>query len=211
MVMSMSIPESTFLTKPCTAFAGMRQAATGTLVDVALAVKGLEQQSAIAPILVFDDLSGELIDLDLRGSTADIVARLTERARQEANLTRSARKIKTGEPAQGPGRPKLGVVAREVTLLPRHWEWLALQSGGASAALRRLVEEARLADNGKTAQRQAQEAAYRFLSSMAGNLVGFEEAVRFLFAGDWKQFEKKTAKWPKSVRAYAKRLLNWEA
>jgi hypothetical protein len=202
----MKTDSSTFLAKPCTAFRGFDQVAAGALVDVALAVKALEAQPAALPLLVFDDASGEVVDLDLRGSTAEIVASLAERARQQASAARAAKKSNAGMPVQKPGRPRLGVVAREVTLLPRHWEWLAAQTGGASAALRRLVEKARLSDQSKTSQRQAQEAAYRFLSAVAGNLPGFEEATRALFAGDWNQFAARTTAWPDSVRAYAERL-----
>ncbi|WP_420239823.1 DUF2239 family protein [Telmatobacter bradus] len=202
----MKTDTSAFLAKPCTAFCGFEQVAAGALVDVALAVKAFEAQPAVLPLLVFDDASGEVVDLDLLGSTAEIVARLAERARQQVTAARAARKSSACSPAQKPGRPRLGVVAREVTLLPRHWEWLAMQTGGASAALRRLVEEARLSDQGKTSQRQAQEAAYRFLSAVAGNLSGFEETTRALFASDWNQFAARTASWPDGIRAYAERL-----
>ncbi|MGH9617257.1 MAG: DUF2239 family protein, partial [Acidobacteriaceae bacterium] len=187
----MNTPESAFLAKPCTAFVGLHQVASGPLVEVALAIKAIERRQTTAPILVFDDSNGEVVDLDLRGSTADIVSRLSKRAQHEAVDTRAVKKASSTSPSQGPGRPRLGVVAREVTLLPRHWEWLASQSGGASGALRRLVEEARLADKGKTSQRQAKEAAYRFLSSIAGDLRGFEEATRALFAGDWRGFAER--------------------
>ena len=105
-----------------------------------------------------------------------------------------------------PGRPKLGVVAREVTLLPRHWEWLNSQPGGASVALRKLVEEARRANSGKDRLRRAQEAAYRFMSTMAGNEPGFEEAARALFAGRQEPFEALVRGWPKDVREHAKKL-----
>lgn len=195
-----------FLSRPATAFIGLDQVASGSLVDVALAVKSLEEQWTQSPLLVFDDSSGETIELDLRGTTADIVSRLTDRARRQTS--RPARKTSPSRSMQGPGRPRLGVVAREVTLLPRHWEWLAAQPGGASAALRRLVEEARLADDGKTSRRQSTEAAYRFLSTITGNLPGFEEATRALFADDWKKLSQQTAKWPKSIRLYAQRLAN---
>jgi hypothetical protein len=110
------------------------------------------------------------------------------------------------EPPRGPGRPRLGVVAREVTLLPRHWEWLGEQPGGASAALRRIVDEARRGSHDKDRVRKAQEAAYRFLSAMAGDLPGFEEANRALFAGDAARFEREVAGWPSDVRDHATTL-----
>lgn len=148
---------------------------------------------AAGPVLTFDDATGAVVDLDLRGSDAEVVARLG------AN--------ENGAPApRGRGRPRLGVVAREVTLLPRHWDWLAAQAGGASVVLRRLVEEARRADGGATEAKQARAAAYRFLSASAGDLPGFEEAARALFAGDREAFAARIASWPADVQTYAMRL-----
>jgi hypothetical protein len=113
------------------------------------------------------------------------------------------------EPASEPrrrGRPKLGVVAREVTLLPRHWEWLNAQPGGASVALRKLVEAARRANGDKDRSRAARDAAYHFMSAMAGNLPQFEEACRALFAGDHRRFTTLIAAWPGDVRDHIIRL-----
>ncbi len=181
--------------RPCTAFADDRILKAGPLAEVALAVRAAGNADGI--ILVFDDATGEVVDLDLRGSDADIAARLSP-----ATPTQEP---ETGAP-RGPGRPKLGVVSREVTLLPRHWEWLTDQPGGASVTLRRLVDEAR--QNGDTQQRRrkAQEAAYRFMSAMAGNLPGFEEASRALFAGDRARFESQMAGWPADIRRYTAKL-----
>src|SRR5689334_20591989 len=188
---------SDFPSKPCTAFAGDHRIAAGRLADVALAVR--EAIAAGANPLVFDDETGAVIDLDLRGSPTEILARLAARSAAETAALPSGpaadrqRNLPAGlgrslpAPPRRRGRPALGVVAREVTLLPRHWEWLAAQPGGASVALRRLVEEARRSERGRA--RAAQEAAYRFLSAIAGNLAGFEEAIRALFAGDRRQFE----------------------
>jgi len=177
--------------RPATAFDGERRMLSGPLVDVAMALKAAEAAGAEGPLLAFDDATGAVIDLDLRGSRVDIAARLAARA---------------GEPPRGRGRPKLGVAAREVTLLPRHWEWLAAQPGGASAALRRLVDEARRAGGAKERARLGQEAAYRFMTAMAGDLPGFEEATRALFARDRARFERHVAAWPPDVRAYAATL-----
>ena len=171
----------------CTAFEGTRRAASGTYLEVALAVKALFAKDAGAPVLIFDDRSGSQIDFDLRGNAQDIAARLAERGRKGDKQ----------EAARGPGRPKLGVVAREVTLLPRHWEWLAEQPGGASVTLRKLVEEARRSTGA------AQERAYRFMSAMAGDLPGCEEAARALFANDKRRFGEHVAGWPADVRDYA--------
>jgi len=114
----------------------------------------------------------------------------------------------TAEPAPKPsrGRPRLGVVAREVTLLPRHWDWLASQPGGASAALRRLVDEARRHDAGPDARRRTQEAAYRVMTALAGDRPGYEEATRALFANDLDRFNQLTAAWPPDVGAYIREL-----
>ena len=192
----MSDPSST----PCTAFDGPRFLARGPLVDVALAVKAALAQRPTASLLTFEDASGRVIDLDLRGTDAEIVSRLT-RHRRDGDDT---------APARGRGRPKLGVVAREVTLLPRHWEWLATQPGGASQALRRLVDQARRSDGGRSRLRATQEAAYRFMSAMAGDLPGFEEASRALFAADRDRFAQHSAAWPDDVQAYARELA-WPA
>lgn len=184
----------------CTAFDGPRLLARGPLADVALAVKAALAKSPMASLLTFEDASGRVIDLDLRGTDAEVVSRLA-RHRRDGDDT---------APARGRGRPKLGVVAREVTLLPRHWEWLATQPGGASQALRRLVEQARRSDDGRTRLRIAQEAAYRFMSAMAGDLPGFEEASRALFAADRDRFAQHIAAWPGDVEAYAQELA-WPA
>ena len=183
----------------CTAFDGPRFLARGALLDVALAVKAALARRPTASVLTFEDASGRVIDLDLRGTDAEVVSRLT-RHRPDGDNT----------PARGRGRPKLGVVAREVTLLPRHWEWLAAQPGGASQALRRLVDQARRADGGRSRLRTAQEAAYRFMSAMAGDLPGFEEASRALFAADRDRFAEHIAAWPDDVQAYARELA-WPA
>ena len=177
----------------CTAFDGHRLLASGARLDVALALKRALGAGAAGPLLAFDDATGAVIDFDLSGSDADIATRLAE---------------PEPEPApRGRGRPKLGVVAREVTLLPRHWEWLAAQPGGASVALRRLVDEARRTDGGATQARQAVGAAYRFLHAIAGDFPGFEEASRALFAGDREGFARRIAEWPPDIVAHARRLL----
>jgi uncharacterized protein len=197
---------SAVLSKPCTAFDGSRCLASGALIDVALAVKAVLAKNPIASVLTFDDATGGVIDLDLRGTTAEIVTRLTAWADGADRPATMPRQRDDDAPVRGRGRPKLGVVAREVTLLPRHWEWLAMQPGGASHALRRLVDEARRTDNGRSRARAAQETAYRFMSAMAGDLPGFEEASRALFAGERQGFADHTAAWPADVRAYACKL-----
>ena len=142
------------------------------------------------------------IDIDFRGSIEDVIARLPDIAAAPAAVEEDA----ALPVPRGPGRPKLGVVAREVTLLPRHWDWLNSQPGGASVALRKLVEEARKVNAPKDRIRQAQEAAYRFISAMAGNEPGFEEATRALFAGKQDRFGELVERWPVDVRDHAKKL-----
>lgn len=173
---------------------------SGPLSEVVLAVKAAVERGAPEPVLVFDDATGRTLDFDLRGTEAEVVARLS---RSPASPS-SPEEPSPGR--RGRGRPKLGVVGREVTLLPRHWEWLAAQPGGASVALRKLVDEARKIGGPAQALRAAQEAAYRFMSTMAGNLPDFEEAIRALFANDRVRFEQRISSWPHDIRAYALRL-----
>lgn len=181
----------------CTAFQGTTRIASGPLAEVAAKVKRIVDTGEPSTILIFDDVTAEPVEVDLRGSVEDVVARLTERS--ESILAAPA-------VHRGPGRPKLGVVAREVTLLPRHWEWLARQPGGASVALRKLVDEARRAHGEKDRRREAQAAAYRFLSALVGNERGFEEAARALFTGNRERFDEVTAAWPRDIRDHAVKL-----
>lgn len=191
------------LARPCTAFCGTRLLRAGPLSDVALAVRAAAAAEDGSAILVFDDATGRLIDLDLRGSDAEVLARLAPAVRPGAT---EAAPPPAEVPAKGRGRPKLGVVAREVTLLPRHWDWLAAQPSGASATLRRLVDEARRRDAPQQQRRAAQTAAYHFMQALAGDLPGYEEATRALFADDRTGLEQMTAGWPPDVRAHALRL-----
>ena len=181
------------LIRLCTAFEGSRQIADGYLWQVANQLQVKNFHHNLEPLLIFDDLTGQVIDLDLRGLAAAEAPSHTE-------------PVPTEEPARKPGRPKLGVVAREVTLLPRHWDWLTIQPGGASVALRKLVEEAKRKNQGKDRLRSAQEATYRFMSTMAGNEPGFEEAARALFAGNREVFAKIAEAWPVDVGNHAKKL-----
>jgi hypothetical protein len=183
-----------------TAFEGFRRLARGPLPQVALAVKRALERRTNDAVLLFDDRTGRSIDIDIRGSDEELVARLTPVAVPAEASTDEA--PESPEP-RGRGRPKLGVVAREVTLLPRHWDWLSAQPGGASVALRKLVEEARRAGAGKERQRQANERTYHFMSAIGGDLPGFEEACRALFANDRAKFTRLLDAWPQDVREHA--------
>jgi uncharacterized protein len=180
------------------AFEGDRRIGGGSLREVARAAKEALDRRQDAAILVFDGTTGGPIDIDFRGTVADVVARLPGLASAPAAAGEA-----TPLAPRGPGRPKLGVVAREVTLLPRHWDWLAQQPGGASVALRRLVEDARRNGEDRDRVRRAQDAAYRFMSAMGGDKPHYEDAIRALFADQAALFEKLIAAWPADVRDYA--------
>jgi uncharacterized protein len=175
-----------------TAFIGSRRLASGSLDQVALAAKKAVDRGTHQPVLIYNDSTGRAIDIDGRGSDAELLARLARPA--PATLPR------------GRGRPRLGVIAREVTLLPRHWQWLSTQPGGASVAIRHLVETARRANQEIDQRRQRQEAAYHFMSAMAGDLANFEEASRALFANDRERLSELIGGWPIDVRDHALKL-----
>lgn len=184
-----TIPQASYC-----AFAGSQRIASGALSAVARRAMEILSQETDMALLVFDDATGKPIEIDWRGTPDDVASRLEQTADHEAATQ------------PGPGRPKLGVVAREVTLLPRHWDWLNSQPGGASVALRKLVEEAKRANSGKDAIRQSQEASYQFMAVMAGDRPGFEEATRALFAGNGERFSAMTDSWPADIRDYARKL-----
>jgi hypothetical protein len=191
---------SPIVTETFTAFEGQRRLASGSLADVALAAQHAERRAA-ETIAIFSDSTGRAVDLNLRGSTDEVLARLPDVA-AAGPLPDTAL---SSEP-RGRGRPRLGVVAREVTLLPRHWEWLNAQPGGASVALRKLVDDARRSSGDRDRQRAARDAAYHFMSAMAGNLPHFEEASRALFADDRRRFAGQIAGWPADIRDHTVRL-----
>lgn len=172
------------MTTTCTAFDGMNQLSSGKISTVIRAVKLALKTRPNASILVFDNDTGKQIELDLRAESKTPVA-------------------EPPAPPASPGRPKLGVVAREVTLLPRQWEWLAAQPGGASVALRKVVDEARKTHADRDAVRHRQEVTYRFISAVAGNLPGFEEVSRALFANDASRFTELMTSWPNDIRKHA--------
>jgi hypothetical protein len=173
------------------AFDGDTRIATGALPAVVERCKTLLATRPDAAPIVYDDSTGRPVDIDYRGTTHDVLARLPGNA----------------PPAKrGPGRPRLGVVAREVTLLPRHWDWLASQPGGASVALRRLVEVASRERGAADRQRQAAEAVDRIMMALAGNLPDYEEASRAFHRHDGERFALLTEQWPVDIRDYVRLL-----
>lgn len=186
-----------------TAFSGTTRIASGTLADAARAVARAMHARDNGPLLIFDDRNGRVVDIDWRGSEAEVADRYAAPPEEGA---RAAELEPTPSP-RGPGRPRLGVVAREVTLLPAQWEWLAQQPGGASVTLRKLVDQARRERAGTDATRLRRENTYRFLHAVAGDLPHFEEMSRALFAGDDTHLRGILDGWPADVRGYAYQLL----
>jgi hypothetical protein len=180
------------------AFAGKKRIGCGSPREVASSVKAFADAHPDAQVLVFDARSSQLTEVDLRGTLAAVLRRLP----REPDAQAPAVATDDGPPSRGPGRPKLGVVAREVTLLPRHWDWLATQPGGASVALRKLLEHAQRASKASDQVREARDSAYRFMHAVAGNEPGFEEASRALFASDIDKLRTQVAKWPRDIREH---------
>jgi hypothetical protein len=172
----------------CSAFAGAKKIAQGPLLEVVEKSLDYLKKHRIEDLQFFDDQTSELIEVDLRGKPEAILARLTPKDE--------------GERKVGPGRPKLGVVSREIGLLPSHWDWLAFQPGGASVTLRKLVEEAKKKNRVKDEIRRSQNATYKFMTTKAGDLPHYEEALRSLFANDRKTFDQMIKSWPKDIREH---------
>lgn len=181
-----------------TSFMGHRRIASGPMLVNVLAVKKVLESRVNDPVLIFDDVTGRFVDVNTQGTDEELAQRYAPVDVSEAEVEQIEE-----EAPRGRGRPKLGVVPREVTLLPRHWDWLATQPGGASVALRKLVEEARRASAAKDQRRQAQERTYNFMTAIGGDLPGFEEAMRALFADELERFKSLLAAWPDDVREHA--------
>ena len=169
-------------TSTYTAFLGWNRVASGKFEPMLRQIKEIKDPGD-QTVLIFEDQTGRQVDFDLRGSIDEVLARIAPKT----NRT-------------GPGRPKLGVVSREISLLPRHWEWLEAQPQGASAAIRRLVDDARKQDSGET--RAKIDAIGRVMSAIGGNLPGFEEAYRALYARDRERLTAQIADWPTDLRDY---------
>jgi uncharacterized protein len=191
------------MAEKCIAFNGQVCVASGSLAEVAAQTRLALDADPETTILILDAETSEVVEVDLRGTVDDVLARVATLA---AGAAPGAGEGGAAEGVRSPGRPKLGVVAREITLLPRHWEWLGEQPGGASVTLRKLVDEARKSTAGETEVRRAREACYRFMNTVAGDEPGFEEALRALYAGDAARFETLTEVWPVDVRGHARHL-----
>lgn len=187
-----------------TAFSGTSRLASGTLADAAGAIVRAMHARDNGPLLIFDDRTGRVVDIDWRGTEDEVTARY---AAASAPAPAPATAPDVPAAPRGPGRPRLGVVAREVTLLPAQWDWLGQQPGGASVTLRKLVDQARRERAGTDATRVARENAYRFLHAVGGDLPHFEAMSRALFAGDDAALQQLLVQWPADVRDYAFRLL----
>lgn len=182
------------------AFEGQRFLAQGDVHEVVTKAWQAFDRNGDTALLIFDAATSQPVEIDLRGTLADVQARLASHAPQTHETAAES------PTPRGPGRPKLGVVAREITLLPRHWDWLSQQPGGASVAIRKLVEEARRAGSGKDRMRQAQESLHRFMTAMAGDAPNYEDALRALYAGDRPRFIASIAAWPADIRDHVGRL-----
>lgn len=185
------------------AFAGPRCIASGGLEEVALKVKAWVDGGETVPVVIYADATGLPVHPDLRGTREDVLRGLEARRARTATSGEAAEEPRRS----GPGRPKLGVVSREVSLLPRHWEWLNAQPSGASAALRRLVEEAMRDGQGRERARKAQEAAGHFMTAVAGDLTAFEEASRAFYARNYERFDQLIQPWPRDIRQHVRRLV----
>jgi uncharacterized protein len=182
-----------------TAFTGERRLISAPVRDMVLRTKQYLDQGGSDPVLIFEDQTGVQMEFEFQGSPEEVLERL---ARDPLFA-----EAQSQDQAPRPGRPRLGVVSREVSLLPRHWAWLERQPGGLSATLRKLVETASKANRGQERARDAREAAGKFMGAMAGNLPHFEEATRALYAKDQERLLSLIAKWPHDIREHVARLV----
>ncbi|MBN1412503.1 MAG: DUF2239 family protein [Spirochaetales bacterium] len=164
-----------------TAFAGHSLIASGDLRTILTLTKKYLDSGQNEPILIFNDETGRQHDFNMQGTLQEVLDRAMD------------------QPQKGPGRPKLGVINKEVSLLPRHWEWLNRQQHRASGTIRRLVEAAQKEGKGNRAKALL-EAAGNFMWAMTGNFKGFEEASRALYARKWEKLEEIISSWPADVK-----------
>lgn len=177
-----------------TAFEDHKILSQGVLEDVVLKVKKRLEKSPESQIVIYSDITGKSMDFNFQGSEKEVLKRLEVYTTPETDNQASV--------ASGPGRPKLGVISREVSLLPKHWEWLATQSGGASNTLRKLVEESMKKTSGTLTVKTAQERTYKFMSVEAGDFANYEEALRALYRKDKERFVSEIKAWPRDVQKH---------
>lgn len=177
-----------------TAFEDHKILSQGSLEDVVLKVKKRLEKSPESQIVIYSDITGKSMDFNFQGSEKEVLKRLEVYTAPETDNQASA--------PTGPGRPKLGVISREVSLLPKHWEWLATQSGGASNTLRKLVEESMKKTSGTLTVKTAQERTYKFMSVEAGDFANYEEALRALYRKDKERFTIEIKAWPRDVQKH---------
>lgn len=178
-----------------TAFNNNEILAQGSLETIALAVRQKVKEDKNASILIFSDLTGRQIDIDISGTEKQVLERLKIYSSN-----------KTPQVSAGAGRPKLGVIPREISLLPHHWEWLINQDGGSSGIIRKLIDD-KIKSTSPDKVKIAQERAYKFLSAIGGNLPNFDEATRYLYRKDKEKFQELTSSWPKGIVKHSMALL----
>jgi len=184
-----------------TAFEGSELVFRGSLQHVVTKIKKRMGKTSHSEVLLFSDETGKLMDFNFHGTEKDVLKRLEV----FSSVSDRHGKEESASPA-GPGRPKLGVISREVSLLPRHWEWLAAQPSGSSATLRKLIEEAKKKSSGGATVKQLQERCYKVMSVLAGDLSGYEEALRSLYKKDEERFLVQIKEWPKDIRKHIAEL-----
>lgn len=166
-----------------TAFVGNTRLITDSLLNVALAIKN--QQHDSAPILIFEDQTGKQIDVNITGSESDIQQRYAE--------LETVKKV---------GRPKLGVISREITLQQKHWDWLDLQNSSASAVIRKLIDQELNNAQSESNIMMTKQTTDRFMSAMLGNMPNYEEATRALYQGNKEGFLELIQDYPNDLKEY---------
>ena len=185
------------------AFSNNQCVAEGMPEQVVTDLKSLVNQQPESKLIILDAATSRTVEIDFRESPSTILAKQFRPAEPTPSVAadQSERETKRGR-----GRPKLGVVSKEVTLLPRHWDWLSKQPGGISVALRKLVEEARRGNAEEDQRRSAENSAYRFMTVLAGDAPGYEEAIRSLYAGDLPKLLEIIENWPSDVARHTESL-----
>jgi hypothetical protein len=189
------------------AFQGFQRLGLGSLEQVATLCFESKWEDLRTRISVYEDETGRVVDVDLSGTEEEVLARLGQSTEDEDVAAETETAPKEPPVRRKPGRPKLGVVSREVSLLPRHWSWLSEQRGGASAMLRRLVELAKKNESSESIQRRVVDAAHRFLWDIAGDQPHFEELSRALYAANLEEVRALSAGWPEGIRHQLDRYL----